>query len=57
MVAPRGFKASATALARHTGTLMVHDSPQPFDPKTVKGDGVYTWPIISSGASTAVGHI
>ncbi|MNW07991.1 hypothetical protein D3C71_2046980 [compost metagenome] len=48
-------RASATALAMHTGVLMLLPSPTPLAPRGVNGDGVSRCRITESGTSGAVG--
>jgi hypothetical protein len=52
---PSGESASATALATHTGVLMLLPSPRPLAPRGVNGDGVSLCRITASGTSQLVG--
>ena len=51
----RSPSASATALAMHTGVLMLLPSPTPLAPSGVNGDGVSMCRITGSGTSILVG--
>ena len=44
-----------TAFAMTAGTVMELDSPSPFDPSGVRGEGDTTWAISIAGASPADG--
>ena len=55
MLMPRGRSASLTALAITAGTVIDEDSPRPFEPRVVSGEGDTTCAISMSGASLAVG--
>jgi len=55
MGTPSGASASPTALASAAGTVIELDSPRPFDPSGVKGDGEATWTMSSVGACVAHG--
>src|SRR3990172_3348067 len=52
---PIGASASLTALAMTAGTVIELDSPSPFDPSVVNGDGEQTWAMSITGASLPVG--
>ena len=52
---PSGASASLTAFAMTAGTVIDDDSPSPFEPSGVSGDGDTTWAISICGASLAVG--
>jgi len=52
---PSGESASLTALAMTAGTVIEDDSPRPFEPSGVSGEGDTTWAMSIVGASLAVG--
>ena len=52
---PSGASASLTAFAMTAGTVIDDDSPSPFEPNGVSGDGDTTCAISICGASLAVG--
>ena len=52
---PSGASASLTALAITAGTVIELDSPSPFEPSGVSGDGDTTWSMSMCGASPADG--
>ena len=52
---PSGASASLTAFAMTAGTVIELDSPSPFEPSGVSGDGDTMCAMSISGASAAVG--
>ena len=52
---PSGASASLTAALMAAGAIILPPSPPPLMPCGVYGDGVSTWPMVSSGTSIAVG--
>ena len=55
ILTPSGASASLTAFAMTAGTVIDEDSPSPFEPSGVSGDGETTCAISICGASLAVG--
>ncbi len=52
---PNGCSASLTAALIAAGAIIRPPSPPPLTPCGVYGDGVSTWPMVSSGTSIADG--
>jgi hypothetical protein len=52
---PSGASASLTALAIAAGTVMALDSPSPFEPSSVSGEGEDRCTMSSVGAWVAHG--
>jgi hypothetical protein len=52
---PSGASASLTAFAMTAGTVIDEDSPSPFEPSGVSGDGETMCAMSICGASLAVG--